>query len=513
MYNYIVPHSKELAYNIRVDAMHLPVSGPRMPHAKDELDALPRNSLTGHVEAFHMNDFQFEEQYHTFQSFGYAHDPDAGNLIGGKTDNARANETVYNTQRKAKKRKTALMGDAAENPLGYNGPWISAYVEEEEAQKKELDALKPSEPRMSADERRKKEAQAKQDRIKQDREAIEATTVFHGRDFRDYLGRTYIECPTEIKPYEDPLTQAHCYLPKKRIHTWAGHTKGVSAIRFFPTTGHLLLSAGLDNQIKIWDVNNDRRCLRTFSGHSKAVRDICFSNDGRRFLSSGYDRFTRLWDTETGECIGTYSNGKLPYCVKMYPVDQNDFLVGCSDKKIIQWDIRSGNITQEYDQHLGAVNTVTFLDDNRRFVSSSDDKSLRVWEYGIPVVIKYISEPHMHSMPAVTLHPNGKYFLAQSLDNQILCYSARDRFKLNKKKRFAGHMIAGYACQISFSPDGKYVTSGDSEGRMWFWDWKSSKVFKTMKCHNAVSIGCEWHPIDASRVATCGWDGAIHYWD
>lgn len=45
-------------------------------------------------------------------------------------------------------------------------------------------------------------------------------------------------------------------------------------------------------------------------------------------------------------------------------------------------------VAQEYNYHLGAVNTVTFIDDARRFVSSSDDKSLRVWEFGIPVQIK-----------------------------------------------------------------------------------------------------------------------------
>jgi len=305
------------------------------------------------------------------------------------------------------------------------------------------------------------------------------------------------------------------FYPKKRIHTWVGHSSGVSAIRFFPNTGHLLLSAGLDSKVKLWDVYNDRRCLRTFMGHSKAVRDICFTNDGHKFLSSGYDRYLRLWDTETGDCLGSFTNGKIPYCVKFNPDEdkQNEFLVGCSDKKIIQWDIRSHQIVQEYDQHLGAVNTITFIDDNRRFVSSSDDKTIRIWEYGIPVVIKYISEPHMHSMPSISVHPNGNWFVGQSLDNQILVYSTRERFKLNKKKRFLGHLVAGFACQVNFAPDGRFIMSGDSDGKLWFWDWKSTKVYRKLKCHDKVCIGCEWHPIEPSRVATCGWDGAIHYWD
>lgn len=57
--------------------------------------------------------------------------------------------------------------------------------------------------------------------------------------------------------------------------------------------------------------------------------------------------------------------------------------------------------------HLGPVNTITFVDDNRRFVTTSDDKSIRAWDFDVPVNIKSIAEPDMHSIPAITLHPNG----------------------------------------------------------------------------------------------------------
>jgi hypothetical protein len=65
---------------------------------------------------------------------------------------------------------------------------------------------------------------------------------------------------------------------------------------------------------------------------------------------------------------------------------------------------------------------VTFFDEGRRFVSSSDDKKILVWEFNIPVPIKYVSEPGMHSMPAMVMHPDGKHIVGQSLDNQICTF-------------------------------------------------------------------------------------------
>jgi len=90
--------------------------------------------------------------------------------------------------------------------------------------------------------------------------------------------------------------------------------------------------------MQLWDVYTHGNCLRTFHGHVKAVKDVSFSNDGRQFLSCGYDRQMKLWDTETGQCLKRFSNGKIPYVIRFHPDEdkQHIFLAGMSDKKIIQ---------------------------------------------------------------------------------------------------------------------------------------------------------------------------------
>ena len=66
------------------------------------------------------------------------------------------------------------------------------------------------------------------------------------------MGRSYLHVPqdldVDLRSEEPP---AKCYVPKKLVHTWTGHTKGIAAIRLFPRSGHLLLSAGMDSKIKV----------------------------------------------------------------------------------------------------------------------------------------------------------------------------------------------------------------------------------------------------------------------
>jgi len=457
-----------------------------------------------------VSDHEFKRNYNRFQSQGIADDPSISNITTHLTSGPIQPGAIF-TPVTAHAPQTVKHTITAKNPIGRKrvnanyDPSSSSYTGSWALLEGELESRQ--EPR-SAEEDERVEASKRTKAAEEGADERESST-FHGEQLYDALGRSFVAMPTGFK---HPGPDLRCYVPQKRVYTWAGHSKGVSSVNFFPSSGHLLLTSSMDGSVKVWDTLGEKRCQRTYMGHTEAVRQSVFSGDGTRIVSVSYDKSVKIWDTETGKVLSRFRTGHVPVCAAVTPGTNNELLVGMSNRCINQWDVRTGEIAQEYKDHMGAVNTITFLPGQDKFVSTSDDKKFLVYEYGVPVVIKQIMEPDLHSCPSVALHPSGKYLVANAMDNQALVFACQDKLKLNRRKRFSGHLTAGFACGLDFSPDGKFLVSGDAEGRMFYWDFKTGKLLRKIKAHDQVCIGVKWHPADVSRVASCSWDGTTKYW-
>jgi len=375
--------------------LNRPRLGPANPFRDEtEQTALKRkNVLTGHAIETYISEHTFRSKHRAVERGG---GPEREFQTNKETKSQAAK---LRATRESKGSATIADGDGA-----YVGPWARykrpEYEEVDEAElgsdeeyeiveeEEEEEEAVPSGTLVSAPAgslARRKEIEAQGDE----------TTTFHGGEQYDYLGRTYMHVPQDLDvSLQKDVGSITNFIPKKLMHTWKHHgNKPVTALQLFPGSSHLGLSGGTDGTVKIWDVYRSRELLRSFSGHTKAITDLSFNRDGKQFLSGGFDRWIRLWDTETGKCVNRFNSGKTPHVLKFNPSsDQgHEFLAGLSDNRILQYDSRAGNeVVQEYDHHLGAINTIEFVDENRRFMTTSDDRSLRVWEYGIPVEIKTI---------------------------------------------------------------------------------------------------------------------------
>ena len=432
-------------------------------------------------------------------------------------------------RRKGRRRSDINSSTAASSDVGnelMNGPWAPVAEQAKVPEPDYLDHIEsaanaqPSPSGLSSSSKPQSSATDPHDgdgRTKAERTALRlarvTSSVFHGASERDYQGRPWCARPRGINPDEEH----DCFVPKKVIRTLDSHEKGVWDVALAPKYGHILLSASTDKTVKAWNFRTDPEDytnMRTYYGHKEAVKSVRYSGDGASFVTASFDRTIKVWDIETGTCTGSFSNGSIPSQALFSEREPTVVLSACKNRCVMQYDLRSGEMVQEYNYHLDAVNSVTFYDEGNRFMSTSDDKKILLWDYNTPTPHKYIAEPHMHSMPTATLSPDSAHIAGQCMDNTIRVYSTQGRFSLAKNKEFKGHIVSGYACQVAFSPNGRFLASGDEAGQLWFWDWLRCRRIKALRGHsNGPCIALKWHPLRPSCLVSCGWDGKIKIWD
>lgn len=329
--------SNALTYNATYDDLSRPAQGPVNPFKPaGSTSGLKRKNIpTGFAEEAAISEATFAAQHRTFQSLGYTRNPSAPDQFVGNLNSAAEHAGRDVIQMKPSKEVSAALrakrqkkGDPSivEGEGAYLGPWAK-YQDDDRVYEEEA-ALADQE--LGTDEEFVEEdeelapahmpAMSKAATEYQDDASKVETTEFHGSEQFDYLGRTYMHVPRDLDvDLEKEVGSIKNYVPKKLIHTWKSHTKAITSLRFFPNSGHLLLSSAADGKAKIWDVYHSRELLRTFSGHSKAITDTDFHPSGKTFLTASYDRQMKLWDTEYGKCIARFSTGKTPHVLRFNP--------------------------------------------------------------------------------------------------------------------------------------------------------------------------------------------------
>ena len=195
-----------LTYNIPYADLSRPSQGPTNPFKTTEGNALKRkNVLTGYAEEAAISDATFTNQHRTFQSRGYAQEPNANGALIGDLASAEkyGGRDVVQMKPSRAKRQRQIKGDPSivDGEGRYLGPWAKY---QEEVQYEDEAAL--AEEELASDEEYLDESVApinmapmnKAATDYQDDHSNQETTDFHGTSLVDYQGRSYMHAPRDI---------------------------------------------------------------------------------------------------------------------------------------------------------------------------------------------------------------------------------------------------------------------------------------------------------------------------
>jgi len=139
------------------------------------------------------------------------------------------------------------------------------------------------------------------------------------------------------------------------------HSEWVSCVRFSPNTQTpLIVSAGWDNYIKVWNLNNCK--LRTnLIGHTGYINTATVSPDGSLCASGGKDGIAMLWEVNEGKHLYSLPAGGTINSLVFSP--SRYWLCAATPTCIRIWDLESKSIVDE----LGHVTSATLEEDKKAF--------------------------------------------------------------------------------------------------------------------------------------------------
>ena len=151
------------------------------------------------------------------------------------------------------------------------------------------------------------------------------------------------------------------------LATLTGHGRKASRIVFNPLINGAMASFGMENSIKLWDVNK-AQCVTTIKGCNQNFLDITWSQDGNRLAAPAKDKKIHMYDMREGKemwAVAGHQNLKASHAV-FYDKLNYLFTTGFSSRaarQIALRDLRNPEKPlQEEDVDYNAGTLFPFMD-------------------------------------------------------------------------------------------------------------------------------------------------------
>ncbi|NXG49751.1 COR1B protein, partial [Psilopogon haemacephalus] len=167
-----------------------------------------------------------------------------------------------------------------------------------------------------------------------------------------------------------------------------GHSKRVGIVSWHPTARNVLLSAGCDNVVLIWNVGTAEELYRLDGLHPDLIYSVSWSRDGSLFCTACKDKAVRVIDPRRGTVVAEKERaheGARPMRA-VFLADGKIFTTGfsrMSERQLALWDtenLEEPMGLQELDSSNGALLPFYDPDTNVVYVCGKGDSSIRYFE-------------------------------------------------------------------------------------------------------------------------------------
>ncbi|KAJ8971614.1 hypothetical protein NQ317_014735 [Molorchus minor] len=288
--------------------------------------------------------------------------------------------------------------------------------------------------------------------------------------------------------------------------------------------------------------------------HDEGHTDVCFTEDGDKYITCGADGDIRIWLTDESEdpvhnCVGewalcvkqkgdklyvstssndiqilTLPDGERDGVLDRFVAPINHIAIGKNSELIAlageDMEIKIRNLERNDKQVkvLGSLSgpclSIAICPNSKMIAASSGDSKLRIWDVENMNLLKEIScFPKVNSFSNVKVlcridfEPTQGKHLAYPNQNVVIILTTDD---WSQTATLVCDQVSASYSIVQYSPCGKYILATSDEGDFVVWDVSSQTVTNTSKHPKSTAItGVMWNPKGNGTVVYTDVEGQL----
>ena len=252
-------------------------------------------------------------------------------------------------------------------------------------------------------------------------------------------------------------------------------------------------------------------------GHKGGLWTAAFSPDGRHIATGSIDGTVKVWDTATGQEIRSLARGFPIMCLAYSPdgkaiasgsLSPNLFDLRKSRGAVKLWDAATGKLTAAVSDYTGFVYTLAFSPDGRHlaYAVTNDDRMFVICDAHSLKKIRVVrgNASHIHRL---RYSPDGRLLLVGYTDGSVKFWDVATFAQVRSIDAHPGPVY-----DLAFSPDGSRFASSGFDGTVGVWQAATGKRVLRLRGHTGLALGVAFSP-DGTRIASTGYDKTVRVWD
>ena len=282
---------------------------------------------------------------------------------------------------------------------------------------------------------------------------------------------------------------------------------------WFSPDGHRVVTGSLDQTARVWDAATGQAITPPLQ-HAGHVLHAVFSPDGKRVVTACNKEPPQVWDTETGKKVSQPLKHDGGVWFAAFSPDGRRVVTAGFNKMARIWDSATGKAITPYLPHEVWAESASFSPDSRRVVTASHFGTARVWDAATGKRVSPSFNNHEREIVGLkswttsraSFSPDGKRVVTSSADKTARIWNARTGQPITPPLQH-GDMVS----HASFSSDGKRVVTASTDKMARIWDAATGQPITPPLQHEDGVRYASFSP-DGKRILT--WSGDTAWvWD